>query len=80
MTEEEAIEKYEKITYDLSKHLACLHVLYDRVKYINSEMEWDGMFECDFEDALSKLGNTLAACVAYTLESKYENHEKKDEE
>lgn len=79
MTEKEATETYEKLTYDLSKHLACLHVLYERAKYVNSEMEWDGMFECDFEDALSKLGNVLAACVTYTFESKYENHEKKDE-
>ena len=72
MTEKEATERYEKLTYDLAKHLASLHVIYDQAKYINSEMEWDGMFECDFEDGLSKLGNALAGCVTYTFEPKFE--------
>jgi len=74
MTQKEAVSEYERLTYDLSKHMSCINDIYSRCHHINEEMGWDGMFEIDFEDALRKLGNVLAACVCYTLEDKYEKN------
>ena len=76
ITEKEALADYEKIAYDLSKHIACISDLYERCKFINDRMGWDGMFEGDFETAISKLGNVLAACVTYAFEDKYDGSEK----
>ena len=52
MKSEEAIAKYEKLTYDLAKLVSKMSDIYEQVKYINREMGWDGMFECDFGEAL----------------------------
>lgn len=71
MTEEKAVKEYEKISFDVARHVSCLNDLYDKVHSINEEMGWDGMFEIEFEDALRKLGNVVAACVIYHLEGKY---------
>lgn len=71
MTNEEAIEKYEKLTYDLSKLVSKMSYIYEQVKYVNSEMKWDGMFECDFETALAKLANVESAMIAYSMEDKF---------
>ena len=43
-------------------------------------MGWDGMFETEFEEALVKLGNVLAACVTYSLEDKYEKNSGKEKD
>lgn len=45
-------------------------------RFINEQMGWDGMFESDFETAISKLGNVLAACVTYAFEDKYDGSRK----
>ena len=70
-TTKEAVSEYEKMAYDLSRYLSCMNDIYSKCHDINEEMGWDGMFEIEFEDALRKLGNVLAACVCYTLEDKY---------
>lgn len=78
LTEKEAISRYEKMTYEMSKHIACLNQIYDSMQWINEQMGWDGMFETDFETALVKLGNVLAASVTYSLEDKYEKNDEKE--
>jgi hypothetical protein len=67
------------MTYEMSKHIACLNQIYDNMHWINDQMGWDGMFETDFETALAKLGNVLAASVTYSLEDKYEKDNEKEE-
>ena len=71
MTEKEAVSKYEKLTYDLAKNVAKMCDIYEQVKYINSEVGWDGMFECDFGTALEKLANVESAMITYSMESKF---------
>ena len=80
ITEKEAISRYEEITYEMSKHIGCLNQMYDTVHWINEQMGWDGMFETEFEEALVKLGNVLAACVTYSLEDKYEKNSGKEKD
>lgn len=78
MTNEEAIEKYEKLTYDLAKLVSRMSDIYEQVKYVNSEMKWDGMFECDFETALAKLANVESAMITYSMEDKFKESDIKE--
>lgn len=71
MKEQEAIKDYEKLTYDIAKSVAKLSDIYQRVKYINNRMDWDGMFELDFGEALEKLANVQAAMITYSMENKF---------
>ena len=71
MTKEEAIAKYEKLTYCMAKNVAKMSEIYEQVKYINREMGWDGMFECDFGEALEKLANVESAMITYSMEDKF---------
>ena len=34
-------------------------------------MGWDGMFECDFGEALEKLANVESAMITYSMEDKF---------
>ena len=71
MKSEEAIAKYEKLTYDLAKLVSKMSDIYEQVKYINREIGWDGMFECDFGEALEKLANVESAMITYSMEDKF---------
>lgn len=71
MKREEATSRYEKLTYDLAKNVAKMHEIYEEVKHINHEMGWDGMFECDFGEAMEKLANVESAMITYSMESKF---------
>lgn len=79
MTEKEAIESYEELAYDLAKAVSKLAFIKERMAFINAQMDWDGMAEMAFEDALAKLSDVQATATIYMLESKFrdrdiENH------
>ena len=71
MNKNVAIEKYEKLTYDLAKSVSKISDIYGQIKFINNQMDWDGMFECDFGEALEKLASVQAAMVTYSMEDKF---------
>lgn len=71
MTKEKAIDDYRKLTYDLAKTIGKLKFIKDRVSFINQEMEWDGMFEISFAEALEKLAVVQADMVVYSFEDKF---------
>ena len=57
MKQEEAIEDFKKLTYDLAKTISKLIFIKERTDYIVNAMDWDGLFEIDFSTALEKLAS-----------------------
>lgn len=80
MNKNDAIEDYEKLTYDLAKSVSKISDIYGRIKFINNQMGWDGMFECDFGEALEKLASVQAAMVTYSMEDKFRESDIEDME
>ena len=80
MNKNVAIEKYEKLTYDLAKSVSKISDIYGQIKFINNQMDWDGMFECDFGEALEKLANVQAAMIMYSMEDKFRKSDIEDME
>lgn len=80
MNKNVAIEKYEKLTYDLAKSVSKISDIYGQIKFINNQMDWDGMFECDFGEALEKLASVQAAMVTYSMEDKFRESDIEDME
>lgn len=80
MNKNDAIEDYEKLTYDLAKSVSKISDIYGRIKYINNQMGWDGIFECDFGEALEKLANVQAAMITYSMEDKFRESDIEDME
>ena len=80
MNKKDAIKDYEKLTYDLSKSVSKISDIYDRIKFINNQMDWDGMFECDFSEALEKLANVQAAMIICSMEDKFRKSDIEDME
>lgn len=80
MNKNDAIEDYEKLTYDLAKSVAKISDIYGRIKFINNQMGWDGMFECDFGEALERLASVQAAMVTYSMEDKFRESDIEDME
>ena len=80
MNKNVAIEKYEKLTYDLAKSVSKISYIYGQIKFINNQMDWDGMFECDFGEALEKLASVQAAMVTYSMEDKFRKSDIEDME
>ena len=80
MNKNVAIEKYEKLTYDLAKSVSKISDIYGQIKFINNQMGWDGMFECDFGEALEKLANVQAAMITYSMEDKFRESDIEDME
>lgn len=77
MTNEEATAEYEELTYDLAKVVSKLDTIRQRMKYINSQMGYDGMFEIEFDEAMVSLANVESAAICYTLEEKYRDRDLK---
>ena len=71
MNKKDAMRDYEKLTYNLAKSVSKISDIYDRIKFINDQMGWDGMFECDFSEALEKLANVQAAMIICSMEDKF---------
>ena len=80
MNKNVAIEKYEKLTYDLAKSVSKISYIYGQIKFINNQMDWDGMFECDFGEALEKLASVQAAMITYSMEDKFRESDIEDME
>lgn len=80
MNKKDAIKDYEKLTYDLAKSVSKISDIYGRIKFINVQMGWDGMFECDFGEALEKLANVQAAMITYSMEDKFKKSDIEDME
>ena len=80
MNKKDAIRDYEKLTYDLAKSVNKISDIYDRIKFINNQMGWDGMFECDFSEALEKLAIVQAAMITYSNEDKFKKSDIEDME
>lgn len=80
MNKKDAIKDYEKLTYDLAKYVSKISDIYDRIKFINNQMDWDGMFECDFSEALEKLANVQAAMIISSMEDKFRKSDIEDME
>ena len=80
MNKKDAIKDYEKLTYDLAKYVSKISDIYDRIKFINDQMDWDGMFECDFSEALEKLANVQAAMIISSMEDKFRKSDIEDME
>ena len=80
MNKNVAIEKYEKLTYDLAKSVSKISDIYGQIKFINNQMDWDGMFECDFGEALEKLASVQAAMITYSMEDKFRESDIEDME
>ena len=80
MNKKDAIKDYEKLTYDLAKSVSKISYIYDRIKFINDQMGWDGMFECDFSEALEKLANVQAAMIMCSMEDKFRKSDIEDME
>ena len=80
MNKRDAIRDYEKLTYNLAKSISKISDIYDRIKFINDQMGWDGMFECDFSEALEKLANVQAAMIICSMEDKFRKSDIEDME
>ena len=80
MNKNDAIKKYEKLTYDLAKSVSKISDIYGQIKFINNQMDWDGMFECDFGEALEKLANVQAAMITYSMEDRFRESDIEDME
>ena len=80
MNKKDAITDYEKLTYDLAKSVSKISDIYGQIKFINNQMDWDGMFECDFGEALEKLASVQAAMVTYSMEDKFRKSDIEDME
>ena len=80
MNKKDAIKDYEKLTYDLAKSVSKISDIYGRIKFINNQMGWDGMFECDFSEALERLAVVQAAMVTYSMEDKFRESDIEDME
>ena len=80
MNKKDAIKDYEKLTYDLAKSVSKISYIHERIKFINSQMNWDGMFECDFSEALEKLANVQASMITYSMEEKFRKSDIEDME
>ena len=80
MNKKDAIRDYEKLTYNLAKSVSKISDIYDRIKFINDQMGWDGMFECDFSEALEKLAIVQAAMITYSNEDKFKKSDIEDME
>ena len=80
MNKNDAIKKYEKLTYDLAKSVSKISDIYGQIKFINNQMDWDGMFECDFGEALEKLANVQATMITYSMEDKFRESDIEDME
>ena len=80
MNKKDAIRDYEKLTYNLAKSVSKISDIYDRIKFINDQMGWDGMFECDFSAALEKLANVQAAMIICSMEDKFRKSDIEDME
>ena len=80
MNKKDAIRDYEKLTSNLAKYVSKISDIYDRIKFINDQMGWDGMFECDFSEALEKLANVQAAMIICSMEDKFRKSDIEDME
>ena len=80
MNKKDAITDYEKLTYDLAKSIAKISDIYGRIKFINDQMGWDTLIECDFAEALEKLAIVQASMITYSMEDKYRKSDIKDME
>ena len=80
MNKNDAIKKYEKLTYDLAKLVSKISDIYGRIKFINDQMGWDTLIECDFAEALEKLAIVQASMITYSMEDKYRKSDIKDME
>ena len=80
MNKKDAIRDYEKLTYDLAKSVTKISDIYGRIKFINDQMGWDGMFECDFSEALEKLAAVQASMITYAMEDKFRKSDIEDME
>ena len=78
MKQEEAIEDFKKLTYDLAKTISKLIFIKERKDYIVNAMDWDGLFEIDFSTALEKLASVQAAMVTYSYEDDYHESDLND--
>ena len=78
MKQEEAIEDFKKLTYDLAKTISKLIFIKERTDYIVNAMDWDGLFEIDFSTALEKLASVQAAMVTYSYEDDYHEDDLND--
>ncbi len=80
MNKKDAITDYEKLTYDLAKLVSKISDIYGRIKFINDQMGWDTLIECDFAEALEKLAIVQASMITYSMEDKYRKSDIKDME
>ena len=80
MNKKDAITDYEKLTYDLAKSVSKISDIYGRIKFINDQMGWDTLMECDFAEALEKLAIVQASMIIYSMEDKYRKSDIKDME
>ena len=80
MNKKDAITDYEKLTYNLAKSVSKISDIYDRIKFINDQMGWDTLMECDFAEALEKLAIVQASMITYSMEDKYRKSDIKDME
>ena len=80
MNKKDAIKDYEKLTYELAKSVSKISYVYSRIKFINEQMGWDGLFECDFSEALEKLANVQAAMIICSMEDKFRKSDIEDME
>lgn len=71
MDKDEAIERYRRLTYKLAKAVGTLAEIREQMTYVNSQMEWDGMFELNFDTALKELAVVQSAAVVYMLEDEF---------
>lgn len=71
MNTNDAIEQYRELTYKLAKAVSQLSYIRDRMNYINTQMEWDGLFEVNFDTALRELAEVESAAIIYTLEDEF---------
>lgn len=79
MNEHTAISDYQKLNYDLAKLIGKLAHIKDRVSYINTAMNWDGLFEVDFSAALEKLASVQSSMTIYAYEDEFGDlHNDKD--
>ena len=80
MNKKDAITDYEKLTYDLARSVSKITDIYSQIKFINDQMGWDTLIECDFAEALEKLAIVQASMITYSMEDKYRKSDIKDME
>lgn len=69
------LDDFLKMSYELAKAVSKMSDIYSRMNYIIEKNSWDGLYMCDFSEALAKMANVISGALIYSIEDKYVDDE-----